>query len=118
MFGGHLGTIYQAHNGVYLGRGTRRTLKLLPDGSVFSDRAASKIRKRERGWAYAVEQLVAAGAEEPCDSTDLAAWLRLELTRVTRRLRHPGNHKYAWGLSRKVRRALPDSGAYPKALDH
>jgi hypothetical protein len=31
---GHLGTIFQAHNGVYLGRGTARTLRLLPDGRV------------------------------------------------------------------------------------
>src|SRR5438552_2785809 len=42
VFGGHVGTIYQAHNGVYLGRGTPRTLTLLPDGSVLSDRAPQK----------------------------------------------------------------------------
>src|SRR5262252_7100744 len=36
MFAGHLGIIYQAHNGRYLGRATRRTLRLLPDARVFS----------------------------------------------------------------------------------
>jgi hypothetical protein len=35
VFGGHVGTVYQAHNAVYLGRGTPRTLALLPDGRVF-----------------------------------------------------------------------------------
>lgn len=117
VFGGHLGTIYQAHNGLYLGRGTARTLNLLPDGTVFSDRAASKIRKRERGWAYAVDQLVAAGATPPADSSDLAAWLKAARSEVCRRQRHPGNHKYAWGLNRGVRRRLLSSQlTYPKTL--
>src|SRR5262249_10304227 len=35
---GHVGTIYQAANSVYTGRATARTLTLLPDGTVFSDR--------------------------------------------------------------------------------
>ena len=39
VFGGHVGTIYQAHNAAYLGRGTARTLRLLPDGAVLSARA-------------------------------------------------------------------------------
>jgi hypothetical protein len=40
VFRGHLGTIYRAHNARYLGRGTPRTLRLLPDGSVLSERAS------------------------------------------------------------------------------
>lgn len=55
VFPGHVGTIYQAHNAAYLGRGTARTLRLLPDGSVFSARTAQKIRSQERGWQHAVE---------------------------------------------------------------
>src|SRR5206468_2839829 len=38
VFPGHIGGIYQAFNGRCLGRGTPRTLRLLPDGTVFSDR--------------------------------------------------------------------------------
>jgi hypothetical protein len=34
VFKGHLGTIYMAHNARYLGRSTRRTLHLWPDGRV------------------------------------------------------------------------------------
>lgn len=72
---GHVGTIYQAFNGVYLGRATPRTLHLLPDGSTFSDRAASKVRRGERGWRYAVAQLVAAGAPPPPEGTQaLSGW--------------------------------------------
>nr|WTB11197.1 hypothetical protein OG546_48260 [Streptomyces antimycoticus] len=32
---GHVGTIYAASNAVYAGRATARTVKLLPDGTVF-----------------------------------------------------------------------------------
>lgn len=113
IFPGHVGTIYQAHNAVYLGRARRDTIRLLPDGCVFSSRAIQKIRKSERGWRYAVDQLVAAGA--PAPGADLRAWLPTALATVTRTVRHPGNHKYAWALDRRGRRALPASMPYPKA---
>ncbi len=66
IFLGHVGTIYQASNGIYLGRGTARTLHLLPDCRVFSDRAAQKIRRGERGWRYAAAQLERFGARVRC----------------------------------------------------
>lgn len=87
---GHVGTIYQATNAIYAGRTKARPLRLLPDGTVFSERAMSKIRSRDRGWRYSVAQLVAAGATPPTadilPAAELAAWLALELPRVTRRL--------------------------------
>lgn len=113
VFGGHLGTIYQASNAVYLGRATPRTLRVLPDGTVFSARAAQKIRARERGWRYAVEQLVAAGAPEPAND-DLRGWLPVALAATTRTVRHRGNHKYVIGLESRVRAMLPASRSYPK----
>lgn len=112
VFGGHVGTIYQASNAVYTGRASPQTLRILPDGSVFSNRAASKIRKGERGWRYAVDQLVAHGAPEP--RGDLHAWLREAVPTITRPLRHHGNHRYLFALSRAARRSLPASLAYPK----
>lgn len=117
LFPGHLGTIYQASNATYAGRATPRTLRLLPDGRVFSDRAASKIRQLERGWRYAVEQLVQAGALAPTPGEDLAAWLRCWLPRVTRPLRHPGNHRYLLALDRSARRLLPEPQPFPKLAD-
>jgi hypothetical protein len=116
---GHVGTIYQAHNGVYLGRGTARTLRLLPDGRVFSDRAAQKIRQAERGWRYAAAQLEAFGASRPPtdDSETRVAWLSSALHSLTTKLRHKGNHKYAWPLNNSIRNQLPASLPYPKSLD-
>lgn len=114
-FRGHVGTIYQAASAIYAGRATARTLRLLPDGRTFSDRAAQKIRGREVGWHYAVEQLRAVGAPAPGD--DLRAWLRLWLPRVTRPLRHPGNHRYLLPLDRSARRLCPASLPFPKLPD-
>lgn len=113
-FRGHFGTIYQASGAVYAGRATPRTLKLLPDGTVVSARTLSKIRARERGWRYGVEQLVAAGA--PAPTGDLAAWLREVLPLVTRAQRHGGNHRYLMPVSATARRCLAGcSLPYPKA---
>lgn len=116
VFPGHLGTIYQAHNARYLERGTRRTLKLLPDATVFSARAMQKIRAGDRGWRYATEQLVKHGAapiHPEADRPERMAWLHRWLPRLTRDLRHPGNLRYAWPLARRVE--LAAGGAYPKA---
>lgn len=113
IFGGHVGTCYQASNATYVGRGTRRTLKLLPDGRVFSDRAASKIRSGDRGWQYASAILVGYGAAEPPQGDDeRRAWLDLWLARLTRPLKHAGNHKFVWALQKGVR--LPKCLPYPK----
>jgi hypothetical protein len=116
QFGGHAGTIYQGLNGVYLGRATSRTLHLLPDGSVFSDRAAAKIRSQERGHEYAAAQLVAAGARPMRISEDPRAWLREVLEPLTRKVRHPGNFRYAWGFSKAVKKRLVPAGPYPKLI--
>lgn len=118
VFPGHIGTIYQAHNARYLGRGTARTLRLLPDATVFSPRAAQKVRAGERGWEAAVRQLIGHGAQPidaDADPAGRAAWLRAQLAAVTRPLPHPGNHKYAWALNRRVR--APASRPYPKLAD-
>jgi hypothetical protein len=117
IFPGHLGIIYQAHNGVYVGRGTRRTLALLPDGRVLSARTQQKIRKAERGWRGAVRILVTQYGARPLAVTatrgDRLGWLREVRRTLCRNLRHPGNHKYAWPLARRLRVALP-SLPYPK----
>lgn len=109
VFRGHVGQIYQARSAAYLGRATPRTLRLLPDGGVFSDRAAQKIRARERGWVAAADQLVRHGAPTPTPTPggDLGPWLVAALAAVTRKRRHGGCHKYIFPLCRAARRALP-----------
>lgn len=124
---GHVGNIYQATNAIYGGRTKARAIWILPDGTVFSERAMSKIRARDRGYRYAIDQLVRHGADRPLDlGQDLGAWLRAELPRVARRVRHRGNHRYLWALDRKLRKAVAalavvdecgDPVKYPKQLD-
>ncbi len=114
---GHIGLVYQATNAVYRGLATARTLQLLPDGRVFNNRTQSKIRARERGWRAAVDELVGAGAAPPASTgtaADLAAWMRAELPRITRKLKHSGNLRYIFGLTPAVRKRLPPSLPYPK----
>lgn len=112
VFVGHIGTIYQATNATYTGRAKADTLYLLPDGTVFSRRALVKLRKREKGWQYAVEKLVSHGA--PAPGADLAAWIPRALAAATRKIRHGGNHRYLFALDRHGRKLLPAEKPYPK----
>lgn len=116
VFPGHLGTIYRATNAAYTGLATARTLRLLPDGRVFSERTRSKIRARERGWRHAVDQLVEHGAAPPertGDAVDLAAWLGGALKVVTRTLKHTGNLRYLFGLTPTMKRLVASSKTHP-----
>jgi hypothetical protein len=119
---GHVGTIYAASYAVYTGRGTPRTILLLPDGTVLSDRAAQKVRAQERGHLHVERRLVSLGAP-PLDGAQPAAWLRAALVAVgARRVRHRGNHRYCFRLGRTRRERdavlidLP-SRPYPKRVD-
>ena len=114
VFPGHVGQIYQASNAVYLGRGTSRRLRLLPDGSVFSARAESKIRSRDQGARYSAALLERHGAAPLSSDEDPTAWLAVWLPKLTRPLKHAGNHKYAFPLDRRVRKHLPASLPYPR----
>ena len=115
---GHVGTIYQAFNGVYAGRATRRSLKLFPDGTVFDDRTAQKVRAGERGDDGAIALLVSHGARPPRRGEDLSAWLREATHATTRKMRHPGNHRYVWALDRHLRASLDPRPRrpYPKRV--
>ncbi|HET9893758.1 MAG TPA: hypothetical protein VFQ44_02380 [Streptosporangiaceae bacterium] len=116
---GHIGVIYQASNGAYTGRSGGRTLTLLPDGTVFSERAKQKVRAQETGHVYAEQLLIKAGATPPRTGQRPAAWLSEALAEVGRSFRHPGNHRYVFtiGETRRQRAsvvvALP-SLPYPK----
>jgi hypothetical protein len=115
VFVGHIGNIYQAFSATFLGRATPRTLRLLPDGSVLSDRALQKIRAQEQGARYSTELLLRRGARAPRVGEDPRAWLREVLPGLTRTVRHPGVLRYAWALHRSARRFLAGRGLpYPK----
>lgn len=117
---GHVGTIYQAHNGRYLGRSKRETLTLTRCGRVLSRRSLSKIRNEERGAASAYRALVAAGAPERRPLEEPAAYVERALVEGPfRKIRHPGNHVYAWPLGdrrarHEVLKGFAGAQAYPK----
>ena len=107
---GHIGTVYQALNAVYLGRSAARTLRLLPDGTALSDRTLQKLRTGEPGTKAIREILGLTGVELSREGLN-------ELVRgKTRPLKHPGNHRYAWALARAALRKMPSGLPYPKWL--
>jgi len=64
---GHIGVMYAATSGLYTGRSTARTLRLLPDGSVFSERAIQKIRSGERARATRANGLFSSARRHPTE---------------------------------------------------
>jgi hypothetical protein len=112
IFPGHVGTVYQSLNASYLGRTPTRTWRMFSDGSVFNARAWSKLRSRDKGWQYVVDQLVTHGAPEPRGPWD--EWVNHAVRHTTRTFRHRGTHRYVWALESALRAHLPRSLAYPK----
>ncbi|MGF6440454.1 hypothetical protein [Paraburkholderia youngii] len=120
---GHLGTAYQAANARYVGRSAARTLHLTRDGIVVSPRSISKIRLQEQGAAGAEKNLVRLGATPRAFGQDPAEWVTSVLASETFiRVRHPGNHTYAWSLGRpdekrRLEKSFAPAKPFPKMLD-
>lgn len=112
----HAGTIYQGSNAAFLGRARARWLWLTAAGNVVSERSLSKIKAQHRGHRYAESQLVDAGADPRRFGEDPAGWIgRILVAPTFRRLKHPGNFTYVFGLDSEVRaRAIANSLTYPK----
>ena len=111
---GHVGTIYQATNARYLGRSSPRTLYLDRHGQPVSGRAITKIGARACGHAYARAHLEEASQTSQRATESVRDWIQRARSQLTR-LRHPGNHVYAWDLSGDE---LLDEGLpYPRQID-
>ncbi|WP_321820732.1 MULTISPECIES: hypothetical protein [unclassified Burkholderia] len=123
MTPGHVGIIYQAHNGRYMGRGSPRTLHIGPDGRVLSPRTLSKIRLGESGWESAQRMLEQVGAPVRQFGEDGAEWVARVLNcGIFKTVRHAGNHCYAWAVAKGPRRRQLERGfrpgcPYPKQPD-
>jgi hypothetical protein len=105
----HHGTVYMAKGALLAGRATPRWLLLAPDGSVVSDRMLSKIRGEERGIDYAVRRLQAYGAPPRARGESWDRWTRRVVRLpIFRRVRHPGNLAYVFGLDRHTSARLAD----------
>lgn len=114
---GHIGVIYQAHNGRYVGRGGARTIFLDASGRVVSGRALSKLRCETRGQAYAEKVLLEAGAPARRPGEDGRAYVRRALAEGPfRALWHPGNHAYVWPLDRAAEAVAAPALPYPKGV--
>lgn len=119
---GHVGVIYQALSGVYLGRGGARHLWLDRWGRVVSGRALSKVRNGETGEAYAYRQMLTMGAPPRRAGEDGREYVRRALAEGPfRKVWHPGNHCYVWAFTqgrqggRALRRSLQARGeTYPR----
>lgn len=110
---GHVGTVYAALNGHYVGKTNDATLRLLPDGTCYSNKAAGKVFRSEQGRAYAGSELVAWGADPLLDGEDPQVWLRRWRPLLTRSMRHRGNHRYIWSLDRRRRAEILSAPKLP-----
>lgn len=113
---GHVGTIYQAHNGRYLGRTREAWLWVAACGKVLSPRTLSKLRNDESGAAGAYEQLRKLGAPMRQRLEGGREYAERALREGPfRRVKHPGNHAYSWAVGRGSVRAAHGALPYPKA---
>jgi hypothetical protein len=114
----HAGQIYQAHNAVFAGRSASRYLWIGSDGRVISPRSLTKIVNQESGHAYATSQLLEAGADPRQFLETPRAWIERVLPQIARRIRHPGNFVFAFGLDGPARDQVVEANAgghpYPR----
>lgn len=119
VFPGHRGAIYIAKSAVYYGRCRRDTVRLLPDGTVLTNREVAKVRDVESGHEYVERRLMSYGARAPRAGESPHDWLDQALIDIgVRRMVHGGNHRYLFPLGTKKQRSkvklgLP-AGPYPK----
>jgi hypothetical protein len=96
---GHIGTVYRAFNGRYMGRSASRTIVLGPGGQCVNERTLSKIRRDEQGCGYAMRQLKALGAPARRAGEEGRAYVARALNEGGfRKVRHPGNLTFTWRL--------------------
>lgn len=119
---GHLGIVYQSCNFRFTGRGTARTLTLLPDGTVLTARSRAKLTRTEPepGAAGVESRLISLGAPSRKAGESPAQWLPRALEQLgARSVRHPGNFRYTLAVGRnRAERSRTfialDARPYPK----
>jgi hypothetical protein len=110
---GHVGTIYQATNGQYVGRTKARYIYLDTYGRTVSARVFSKAAA---GWAdrYATEQVTRIAGPIQCGET-VTEWIHRAQNLLTR-VYHPGAFVYRWPIGR-YKLSDMDSLPYPKETE-
>lgn len=115
---GHIGVIYQAHNGRFVGRARAEWMWLDPEGRTVNRRGLSKLRNGERGEAHVYRRLLELGAPPRRGGEEGAAYVARALAEGPfRRIRHPGNLAYVWAIGgqRATEQRFPPALAYPRA---
>jgi hypothetical protein len=113
---GHVGTIYKALNGRYVGRTGSRWILLAASGEIVPPRAISGSLKGDIK-KYAEPLLVRLGApprEEAEGWTDYIR--RVRASGAFRKVKHPGNHVYVWPTKNATKatiKGLPPALPYP-----
>lgn len=112
---GHVGGVYQALQATLQQPSKPRTLLLLPNGEIASERALAKIRSDDQGRDYAEAQLRQAGLPARQVAENGAAYVK-RVCEGLERIRHPGNFAYAWGFDPEVSRHIGpfEPARYPK----
>jgi hypothetical protein len=109
---GHVGTIYQAHNGRHLGRARAEALVLDRDARTVSRRGLSKLRNDERGAGAVYRRLVEAGAPARNPGETAGSYVDRALREGPfRKVKHPGNLVYVWAVGDRRRETLRGFGA-------
>lgn len=104
---GHVGTIYQASGATYLGRSRADWQDLfLDDATTYGRRTLTKLLGEEQGRRYAEKQLRAHGAPPLRAGEDPSAYVERWLPQLSRRVWHPGKHRYAFAFNRRDQRRL------------
>lgn len=115
VFKGHIGTIYQAFNARYIGRGNAHTRRQFPDGSVLDQTQLSKLSGQKSGWRYVAAKLREFGAPlPPRERARYHAWRKAAIRSATVTVRHPGSLAYVWTFHRALTKFLPPAQAYLK----
>ena len=115
---GHVGTIYQAHNGRCIGRTSSKTKKMAPNGVIITDRTLCKLKNGERGNDYVKRMLNKYIGGKHADETWKQYVARAE-TSFTK-VKHPGNHVYCWAIGdekKRTRRTFKDALPFPKTVE-
>lgn len=114
---GHVGVCYAASSAIYTGQTGSDFVYLFGDGTIMPARAIAKVRAYAagapdhvaKGWRYATDALVAHGAPlfmfaagDPRAET----WIADALRTLTRKVLHPGQHRYFWTRKGGARKDL------------
>ena len=118
---GHIGTIYQAHNGQYLGRSHPKKMVLTENGKSVNKRMLSKLRNKESGQQYARKWFEQHTGQVQLPSESNERYIKRTIANL-RTVKHPGNHAYVWAIGDKRERKETEtrfkpSLLYPKSID-